>query len=125
MSTYQNIQERAEKGYPSHKDSWMEAIRELQRAAYIKGASEERELMSNQWVSVDLEADVADTNLQHFEQYFIVLAENGRVIQALFCDWETDGIDNTWVINDVEYPLSYATHYQPVVYPSSPVIKKG
>lgn len=72
------------------------------------------------WVSVDLEADVKDTELQHFEQYFIVIAETGKVVQASFLDWETEGVDNTWIIGDAEFPLSFASHYQKVIYPKPP-----
>lgn len=72
------------------------------------------------WISVDLEADIADTELQHFEQYFIVVAESGNVIQANFCNWETEGVENTWIICDEEYPLSFASHYQRVIYPAPP-----
>lgn len=73
-----------------------------------------------EWISVNPDADIADTDLQHFEQYFIVMAENGQVRQAVFCDWQTEGVDNTWIINDEEYPLTFATHYQRVIYPSPP-----
>lgn len=73
-----------------------------------------------EWISVDPDADIEDTELQHFEEYFIVVKETEKVIQALFCDWDTEGVGNTWVINDQEYPLSFATHYQRVIYPSPP-----
>lgn len=77
------------------------------------------------WISVDLEADVKDTDLQHFEQYFIVVAETGKITQASFLDWETEGVDNTWIIGDAEFPLSFASDYQRVIYPKPPTQHKG
>lgn len=58
-----------------------------------------------------------DIQLIHFEQYWIVRAKDNLVVQALFCDLQTEGIDNAWVIHDTEYPLSFATHYTEVIVP--------
>lgn len=100
-------------GYISYRDGDL----------HIDPVTDEKEVdtIEREWIAVDPDLDIyTETNLQHFEQYFIVMAENGKVNQALFCDWDTEGIDNTWIINDVEYPLSFATHYMPVIYPNPP-----
>jgi hypothetical protein len=52
MIDLKQIQERAEIAYPYHNDPASDPQQYLLRNAYIKGATEERELMSNQRVPI-------------------------------------------------------------------------
>lgn len=91
--------------------------------AHTAGVIEQQQLQSGaEWVEVDEDLDInSETNLQSYEKYFIVVAETGKVEQAVFIEDDTENFDHTWQIFDKEYPLTYASHYQQVIYPEPPL----
>jgi hypothetical protein len=114
MSTDQNIQERAEKEYPDQNIvvdyPCSINISKGKKAAYIKGATEERELMSNQWVSVE-------EMLPETEGMYLISCK-GKVQGRWYYIGKYIGFHINWgtTVEDI-------THWMP--FPSSPVIKKG
>lgn len=89
--------------------------------ATLNQPEKEVDTIEQEWIAVDPDLDIyTETNLQSYEQYFIVVAETGKVEQAVFISWETEGVEDNWVVFDKEYSLTYASHYQPVVYPNPP-----
>lgn len=71
--------------------------------------------IETEWLQVDNEL-----KLTHFEQYWIVISETKKVTLAIFLDWDTEGVDDVWVIGDSELPLTYASHYSDFKAPKPP-----
>ena len=102
--------ERAEELYPKSTDPWTDAVRHIQRTAYIRGRKEERtiadaeisklkEQLSKEWVSVDTPP----------EKPMMVIAGYFYMVEFMQEIIFYDGISG----------FSYFTHWQPL--PPSPL----